>query len=117
MPFDAYSAEKAAHNEQMASIARLAVLLGIPAILAVAGWVGLGLIAVQSDVVKVVQRADGLASSVNDIKESVDKINDLITARAPTRYTTTDAARDFAVRDQRLDQHEHRIEVLEGRFH
>lgn len=116
MPFDAYSVEKIAHNEQLGAIARLAVLLGIPGGLAVAGWVGISLISVQTDVGKVIQRAEGVAATIIEVKQSVDKINDLITLRTPERYTKTDAAMDRLLLGQRIDGIERRLERIEGRI-
>lgn len=40
-------------------------------------------------------------------------IQELISARSGTRYDRPDAVRDFDLRDKRLDDQEHRIQLLE----
>ena len=44
---------------------------------------------------------------------SLKAVQELITSRGPLRYDRPDAQRDFDLRDRRLDDHEHRIQVIE----
>lgn len=106
-----------ARNEWLTGLSRLVQLVGIPAGIGVMGWAVAGLISLQVDLGRINERGDAAARSIAMIQSSVDKINDLITARAPERYTKSDASRDFGLVGARLDNHDRRIEALENKIH
>lgn len=69
----------------------------------------------QSSIKIINDRGENTKWIIEGIKQSVDKINDLIALRTPERFTKSDAAREFQQRDGRLDGHEQRIQRLEAR--
>jgi hypothetical protein len=113
VPMNGKTAEAIVQSTKITAYARLVQLLGIPICVSIASFVLMNLVTLREDMARVNTRGETTKDEILRIGTAVDKINDLIMSREPTRYTKEDAARDFSARDARMNGLEHRIENLE----
>lgn len=90
-----HAAEKIATSAMWAALGRLMMVFGVPVAISMGGWVLLNTIDIQVRLGKLEQKS---------LDAGVD------------RYHATDATRDFALRDIRIDRNTEDISKLDGRI-
>lgn len=105
--------EAVARSVMLGAMVRVLQLVGIPLGLMVIGWMASSLLALQQEATRVSERAESARTQILVVQTAVDKINDLIIARAATRYTREDAIHDLGIIERRMEDHERRLESIE----
>lgn len=110
-------ADKVANSVWLMLVARISMVVATVAGAPMAVWV----VSTTNDTAKtlaIVQQdirhhAETRTAVDLQLKLDIQQIRQEAADRLRDRYTAPDAARDFKLRDQRLDQHERRIDYLE----